>query len=229
MFSDGDGYCVTMRPPAASGEPLWVARIARDFLRASVHCGSELIVASGAGQTVANPVRYPLDQIMLVRVLGWRQGALIHAAGVDVGGRGFIFAGRSGAGKSTLCRRLAGRKGMELLSDDRIAVRRIGDRFMAYGTPWAGDQGTALNRSMPLCGICFLRHADGDKVVRLDPRQALERLLPVASIPWYDRETVTKILSLCDDLLAQVPTFELQFRADGRVAEVLEELAQSTP
>jgi len=32
---------------------------------------------------------------------------------------------------------------IELLSDDRIAVRKAGDAFTAYGTPWPGDQGAA--------------------------------------------------------------------------------------
>ena len=90
---------------------------------------------------VSNPVHYPLDQLLLMYTLAQREGALLHAAGVDIQGQGFIFPGKSGAGKSTLSRQLVVQKELEVLSDDRIVIRKIDGVFQAFGTPWPGDAG----------------------------------------------------------------------------------------
>jgi len=225
MLSDADSYYLALNPPPLGGRALWVAQITRDLTRATVYCGEEMVSATQSGVAVANPVRYPLDQILLMYILARHEGALVHAAGVNVNGRGLIFPGKSGAGKSTLLKHLARRDGMELLSDDRIALRKTRGTFTAYGTPWAGEQGAVANKKGSLSSIYFLRHADTDRIVELKPDEGLERLLPVTSIPWYDHETMSRILLFCDDLLAHVPIFELHFRPGAHVAELLETLA----
>jgi len=178
---------------------------------------------------ITSPLTYPLDQILLMHILARHEGALIHAAGVATGGKALIFAGRSGAGKSTLARLLGDRRGLKLLSDDRTAVRKVGSTFTAYGTPWPGDQRAALNDKATLCGVCFLRRATADRIEPLTPSQALERLLPVTSVPWYDGEVVSRVLAFLDDLLARVPTFDLHFKPTAGVADLVEELIQSGP
>ena len=52
---------------------------------------------------------------------------------------------------------------------------------------------------------------------------ALEKLLPVTSLPWFDRKVVPQILSFCDDLITSVPIYELHFKPDAGVANLLEE------
>jgi len=225
ISSDGDSRWLRFCLPQLARRHLWLAQISRDFASVTVYCGDEMIRNAGPAVSVVNPVSYPLDQILLMHILARHEGALIHAAGVRVDGRALIFPGKSGAGKSTLSRCLAERDGLELLSDDRIAVRKIGDAFIAYGTPWPGDQGAALNEKAPLAGIFFLRHADADSIVPLEPREAIERLLPVTSVPWYDAEAVSGVLAFCDQLLTHVPAFELHFRPGAHVAELVEEVA----
>ena len=226
MLGDSDRYQVTLNAPAFGGEGLWTAEVARDVSRATVFCSGQMVRKTAHGIAIASPVSYPLDQILLMHLLARHEGALVHAAGASIGGRALIFPGKSGAGKSTLAGLLAGRPGLELLSDDRIAVRTVDGTFAAYGTPWPGDQGAALNEKATLCGICFLRHADADRIEPLTPSQALERLLPVTSVPWYDREAMSGVLSFCDALLAQIPAYDLHFKPGARVADMVEELIQ---
>lgn len=225
LYADGDAYYLSLDPRGDPGEGLWTARIARDLAHATVYCTERTVRSTDRGIALANPVTYPLDQILLMLLLARRDGLLVHAAGVSVGGRGFLFAGRSGAGKSTLCRHLTGQDGLEILSDDRMALRRTDGAVAAYGTPWPGDQGAALNQRVPLAGLLFLRHASADEVVELTRRDALARLLPVASIPWYDAESVAPALAFCEKLLARVPAYELRFAPGPRVARLVAELA----
>jgi hypothetical protein len=229
MLRDCDHYQITLNARALRGEDLWTAQVARDVSRATVFCGEQMVRRTEHGIAIANPITYPLDQILLMHLLARHEGALVHAVGARIGGKALIFAGRSGAGKSTLARLLAGRRGLELLSDDRIVVRKVNSAFMAYGTPWPGDQGAALNDKATLYGICFLRHADADHIEPLTPSQALERLLPVTSVPWYDGEVVSGVLAFLDDLLARVPTFELHFKPSTGVADLVEELIHASP
>jgi len=224
LSTDDDHYYLALNPRHFSGQGLWTAQIARDMTQATVYCSEKMVTRTEQGITISNPVRYPLDQILLMHILARHEGLLVHAAGVSIEGKALIFPGKSGAGKSTLSRLLEGEQDMALLSDDRIAVRRIGEGFMAYGTPWPGDQGAALNQKAALGGMCFLRHADTDKIVPLTPSQALERLFPVASIPWYDKDVLPAVLQFCDDLISNVPAYELHFRPGAPVVALVRDL-----
>jgi hypothetical protein len=119
------------------------------------------------GGVQVDPIQYPLDQILLTLLLARNEGALLHGAGARWNGRCCLFRGPSGAGKSTISRRLAVRPDVEMLSDDRMIVRRGGDEFYAFGTPWPGDAGYAVNAGAPLQALCFLTKADACRLVPL--------------------------------------------------------------
>ena len=145
----------------------------------------------------------------------------MHSTGLEYGGCSSIFPGRSGAGKSSLARLLLEAEGLQLLSDDRVVVRKQEGRFVAHGTPWPGEAQIAVNRQSPLKSVIFLSQAPVNRLVSLTPQQALPRLFPVASIPWYDEDSVTGVLDFCGDLLQTVPAYEFQFTLDKDVSAVL--------
>jgi hypothetical protein len=219
MLSDGDDYLLKFNPPAFD-EPFMLARFGCDFNDVTVYCKEEFV----KGQKMqSNPVRYPLDQILLMYFLSGRSGALVHAAGAVIDGCGYIFAGKSGAGKSTIARLFESRGGIGLLSDDRIIIRKTGDEFMVYGTPWPGEAGIAVNCCAPLSGIFFLDHRPFNEILRIGRGEALERLLPVTSIPWYDRRALSGVLSFCGELISHNPAYELGFKPDADAIDCIEE------
>lgn len=219
MSRKGEDYWLTLSPPAFE-HPLWIAKINRDFTKASVYCGAKLVHEKDGAISVRNPVAYPLDQILLMYFLANRGGAIFHAAGVVMHGKSFIFPGRSGAGKSTIMRQFAAGEETRPLSDDRMVVRRIGGEFTAFGTPWPGEEEIAENASAPLSGIFFIRHGSANRIEALKRREAMENILPVASIPWYDRRIMPEILDFCGDLISRVPTYRLCFKPDLEVVDV---------
>jgi len=224
LFSDGRRRCIVLAPAAFGGQPLWVARFEDDPAKVTVYCSPRVLRTEGGRTCVANPVRYPLDQILLMYFLAERQGALLHAAGVGIKGRGFIFPGKSGAGKSTLTRQLAQRTDLRLLSDDRVIIRKHETGCRAYGTPWPGEANVAVNECLPLHGIVFIRHGPANAIRDIPDQAALENLLPVASIPWYDQEVMLPILSFCEEMIANTATYELHFKPTVEVADVLADL-----
>jgi hypothetical protein len=214
LYADRDEYVMALNPPGLKQRAVWVARFNKGFSSIIVYCSDVLRRETGAGRRVSNPILYPLDQLLLIHVLAQNRGALIHAAGLGLHGQGYIFPGRSGTGKSTLSSLLRGLGNAELLSDDRIAVREIDGRFHAYGTPWSGEQNMAENKRVPLAGIFFVRQGLGHCIREIGAQEAFEKLMPVLSMPWYDRGLVTEMLTFCEELIATVPAYELSFKKD---------------
>jgi len=227
MFFDGENRFVSMKP-AEFEEPIWLAKIGKDYRDVNVYCSDVLLEIYGGLQTISNPVRYPLDQILLMYFLSMRNGALIHAAGVEVKGKGLIFPGKSGAGKSTLCHLLSGEGDIRLLSDDRVIVRKEEGRFLAYGTPWPGEAGIASNKRIPLHGLMFLKKGTQNSIKRISRSDTLEKLMPVTSIPWFDAPVMEEILELCGTLSSAISAYELEFKPDAGAADVISRFMQDT-
>lgn len=181
----------------------------------------------GPTRAMRCPLRYPVDQILAMYLLGAR-GLLLHAAGMVVNGRAVVLAGVSGAGKTTFARLTAGRPGWEPLSDDRVIVRLPdGTReARAHGTPWPGEGRIAANESAPLACLVFLSQAERNDARVLPARDAAARLVATASIPWYDAERLGASLEACDRLLERVPAALLAFRPDAGAVEAVERLLE---
>ncbi len=184
-----------------------------------IRCSSRVFTPSA----LPCPIRYPLDQLLVMYLLG-REGLIVHAAGMLVRGRGVVLAGVSGAGKSTFARLASTREGWTPLSDDRVIVRLSPSAASVWGTPWPGEGEIASNESSPLERLLFLEQGDEDSVRDLTPREALPRLLKTSSIPWYDSGYLGGTLEACGAVVCQVRSSVLIFRPDGGAADVVERL-----
>jgi hypothetical protein len=205
----------------ADAPPMLVGEWDRQATRAAVFQPLSTARAGERGPEVDHPVQYPVDQLLMMYHLAPRRGLLVHAAGLVSAGQGLIFPGVSGAGKSTCTRQFMARGWPALLSDDRIIVRELGERFRAFGTPWPGDARVAVNASAPLGGIFFLARGDRHAAVPLSPQEALPRLLPVTSLLWFERELLAEQLATCERLLQRTPAFELRFRPTPDLVDYL--------
>lgn len=222
MYREGEFSWLVRHPPAFE-EPLCAARFNRELEEIILYCGRDMVEKGDGKIIVSNPLGYPQGQVLLMYVLALHKGAIVHAAGMCMGGRTYLFPGASGAGKSTLARMFTARKEQpaSILSDDRMVVRGIGETWKAFGTPWPGEAGAALNESALLEAVYFLAHGKSSRVRELDKREAVERFLQVTSVPWYDREVMPEVLFFCEELVNRVPCFELQFVPDSSVVDFL--------
>jgi hypothetical protein len=103
------------------------------------------------------PMGNPLDELLIMHRLTQEKAIELHGCGiVRAGGTGNLFVGQSGAGKSTTTRLWTEREDVEVLSDDRIIVRR-------------DESPAAAIVETPMRGACT---ANEHEVLRLRDRSA---------------------------------------------------------
>jgi len=112
-------------------------------------CGRTLVLTRDAENTdlyfddprghFSTPFYGPTMELLMVHYLAAGRGIIVHGCGIKHNGRGLLFVGESGAGKTTMARIWSRESGVEILSDDRTIVRKQGDHFVMYGTPWHGE------------------------------------------------------------------------------------------
>lgn len=167
----------------------------------------------------------PLDtplRLLLSYLLVQRDGFLIHASGFGDRRGAVIFAGVSGAGKTTSARKFPYEN---VLSDDQVAVRRIGARWMAFSLPFVGEYRRApLRQETPLKRIFLLRKGGADAQVRSIHRAvATARLL--ACVPWFVRTaTPPQLLSLVADVACNVAIADLEVARDAPLCGLIEQV-----
>ena len=219
LFRKGDMRVI--RYPSDRPTPFCHMVVRENWRRITIHVDRSIVTERDGNACLSIPFRYPLDQVVLMNLLAGMRGVIVHSCGVNLNGKGPVFLAKSGGGKTTLARLLAQHGGFRILSDDRIIVRDMKRTFQCFGTPWPGVGGMALNERVPLRALFFLAKGSRNRITPLTATQAIERLLPVTSIPWYDIPGLSGAVKVCEDMAAAVPCYELQFRPDGSVADLL--------
>jgi hypothetical protein len=146
-------------------------------------------------------------------------GLLVHAASLARRDRAWVFSGPSGSGKTTLTRVSPG---AALLSDEISIVRLRNGRLRCHGSPFWGELGTpGDNDEVDVAAIHFLRHAERHAATPLTARQALRTLL--ANVLFFAAEPalVRRVLDVAAAIVESVPCFDLGFRPEPAVWEVI--------
>lgn len=149
-------------------------------------------------------------------------GLMLHSSAVALDGRAYLFSGPCGTGKSTHTRFWQAEFGGKavVFNDDKPALRRIDDRWIAYGTPWCGKDGINVNMSAPIAGICFLKQADQNRIRRLSEQEAAQKVIWQTMRRFKLEEKLDLMLSHVDKLVREVPIFELENRPEPAAAHL---------
>jgi hypothetical protein len=180
--------------------------------------GSAQLIFQGGDR---DPFAGPALELLMITHLALGRGAILHGCGISIDGRGVVFAGESGAGKSTLSRLWAQQAGIEILSDDRVIVRRQNRSFYLYGTPWHGEAAFAAPGGVPLSQIFFIRHGPGNEARKLSGAGAVREMLKCSFPPLWDAGGMAAALELFHGMATSVPCSELTFLPDSSVIDVV--------
>lgn len=161
--------------------------------------------------------------LSLERILLQHQGFLLHSSVIRSQGRGILFSAPSGTGKSTQAELWRRERGAEIMNGDRGLIRKIGDDFMVYGSPYAGTSDIFTNLSAPISAIVVLSQASENSVKRLSPMEAFRKLYRESTVFAWDADFVMDITRLLGDLVSCVPVFHLACTPTSSAVAVLEE------
>ena len=139
-------------------------------------------------------------------------GLMVHSSAVVMDGKAYIFSAPCGTGKSThtsLWIKAFGADRVQLLNDDKPALRCIDGEWFAYGTPWSGKYNLSVNVRVPLAGICMLNRGEVNKIEPYGGASVVRALLE-QTVRENSPEFMSKVLGLLDNLITMVPVWRLE-------------------
>lgn len=164
--------------------------------------------------TAVDPFSGPTMELLMISYLAQGRGVILHGCGIEKGGQGILFIGESGSGKSTMANLWNADGGIEILSDDRIIVRKSGEDFRMYGTPWHGEAHFVSPRGVNLKKMFFLRHTEQNEIHPLNGAASVQQLLKSSFPPFWDSCGMEFTMDLFAELAASVPCYQLGFKPD---------------
>jgi hypothetical protein len=217
VYRLGRDLLYVFRPPLGDGPA--ARAVAVDVLRCR---GTLYLPKSPVSRSYGFALSYPLDELLFQHHIARAGGLVVHACGVSAGGRAVLFCGRSGAGKTTTAR-LFQRHHPEaqVLSDDRMVLRRRGSGWRAFGTPWHGSGKFASPESCRLAAIVFLQHGRATRLGALPAAQVAARLFAQSFPPIWEREGTAQALETAASVAQAVPGYVLRFRPDGSAIQAV--------
>lgn len=176
---------------------------------------------SGRIRQSVNP--YSIDSVLRILhtlLLAPSGGFLLHASSVVRNGKAFLFSGISEAGKTTMVRLAP--PDVAMLTDEASYVRKVGDQYIAYGTPFAGEYGEpGQNISAPIAALYLLDKAPDNRIVHVEPAEAIRRLLRNILFFADDAELVRQVFESACAFVEAVPVSQLSFFPDQRVWDLI--------
>ena len=140
---------------------------------------------------------------------------LVHSSALICDGGAYLFSADSGVGKSThtkLWLKAFGDK-VHIMNDDKPVVKLYDDRAVAFGTPFDGGSGIALNESYPLRAIIFVERGEQNSVRIPDSREIIQKLY-FQTARMVDRETAEKMLVNMEKLISLTRFYVLTCNMD---------------
>jgi hypothetical protein len=185
--------------------------------RGDFHAEWSVAERRGRIRQTLNP--YAIDSVLRIvhtLVLAADGGFLLHASSAVRNGRAYLFTGPSGAGKSTIVGLAP--SDVTVLTDEVSYLRREGDGYVAFGTPFAGERselGEPANA--PVAALFHLGRGAETRHDRLDEAETVQTLMRNILFFADDRELTARVLDTACDFAARVPAFKLHFAPDERV------------
>ena len=175
---------------------------------------------SNQSLVLINPFQNPLIEVIITNIIYKKQGIVLHACGIDDNGIGILFCGKSGSGKSTLAN-LWKETNVNILSDERIIIRKIENCLWMYGTPWSGSAHASLPKRVRIKKIYFLKHALNNEIRELTKIESFTNIISNTFSTLYDQSGMFNTLNIIDQLLKEVSCYELGFLPTKNVLDFL--------
>src|SRR5215831_10260550 len=173
LYDDKSVFQFDFQTPVLGNLPYKRLLIDQQFCRAELLLNGQYL--GDFGPVV--PLDYPLDELLVMHRLTQEKAIELHGTGIiRPNGEANLFVGHSGAGKSTTTRLWTATENVEILSDDRIIVRR--------------DKGGAIDAlptddSIERVGILRLHAQNPKQIPRFARNDTREHTMRMYGTPWH--------------------------------------------
>jgi hypothetical protein len=109
-----------------------------------------------------------------------------------------------------------------LLTDEISYVRRLGDGYVAFGTPFTGELAKlGENTSAPVAALYLLAKGRENRIDQVPPGEAARSLLGNVLFFAKDEKLVQAVFHTAFEFVSRVPVSRLTFFPDARVWELI--------
>lgn len=198
-------------------EPLFSVSIDEETVRAD-----KKLILEELGQDYDDGYIEGVEAYRQICLKALKYGAMfLHSACIAVDGEAYCFTAASGTGKSThirLWKRLFGERAV-IVNGDKPLIRKRGDRFYVYGTPWCGKEGWNVNMGAPIKALCLVERGETNSIELMDGFNVIYTIIQQTIRPKLQDE-LDAVLDIMDGLLTDVPMYRLRCNMDIEAAKV---------
>jgi hypothetical protein len=171
------------------------------------------------GLNNADPLEYPLDGLILYYLTIMNGDIMIHASGVNHAGKGYLFSGVSGRGKTTIAK-LWDNAGGKVIHDDRLIIRRTGDKYVMHNTPvYLNDTPTGS----PLTRIFLIEHGTENTMIPVTGATAVSLMLANCIQHNWNPEIIARLMGAVSIMCSEVSVVRLKFKPDRSIIDYIME------
>lgn len=168
-------------------------------------------------------LEYMFSEEMFANRMTYLGEGVLHSSSILYQGVAIAFSAVSGTGKSThtgLWKKYYGDQ-VEILNDDKPAIRFEGELPYLYGTPWSGKTEWNQNASAPLRAIFFIKRDTTNWVEPIGIAERMYNLTNQLNLPAYDEELCEKTALFAQKLALSVPMYYLHCNMEREAVEVV--------
>ena len=151
-----------------------------------------------------------------------RNSLILHCAYIKYKEKAILFSAPSETGKSTQANLWEKHRGSYTVNGDRALLRTIHGKWTACGWPVCGTSDICHLNDTPIHAIVMLRQGKINHVERLSPFHAFTLLYAQITINQWNREFVQQAISEIEDLIQQIPIWQLTCDISEEAVKCLE-------
>ncbi len=153
----------------------------------------------------------------------------LHCAYTEYRDRAILFSAPSETGKTTQAGLWEQYRGARQVNGDKGLLQKTDVGWLVNGWPVCGTSKICYNETLPIQAIVMLRQAKENTVMRLSPMQAFMKMYSQLTVNSWNREQVSHASDLLEDLIAQIPVYELGCTISEEAVDVLDAALYGQP
>lgn len=163
-----------------------------------------------------------LSLLSLEKLMLEHDSVILHSAYIKKDGKAILFSAPPETGKSTQAGLWETYRDARTINGDRSLLIREPAGWYAYGWPVCGSSGICYNENYPIQAIVMLHQAKTNQVRRITGFEAVQKLMAQITVNMWNAEFQMKVMDMIEQILAEVPIYELGCNISEEAVECLE-------